>query len=284
MRAQQSLAQHEPYYIFGGVICGPLLLKVIILSATMESRSTISILRAQLNDIDTYAAGVTIDAEKITEFFTDNLDRLNASGANLDNEVDVLFKGLKAVPCKEFQSYIGWKEELYTNGMLNITAKELAIVALQRYALMKTKGTFMKSQAIGHGIVAMKAKMGDLKGKLALSKNVEQSGTDKKGDGTKKQRQKKDKAWKRLPPQAGEPLTKQIRNKDFHWCVHHMAWTVHWPSDCRLSGTTQVAGSVTPTNANTPPTGVTAASATFTAENILDMLGSSLGVLDDLAY
>ena len=284
MRAQQSLAQHEPYYIFGGVICGPLLLKVIIRSATMKSRFTMSILQAQLNNIDTYAAGVTGDVEKITEFFTDNLDRLNASGANLDNEVDVLFKGLKAVPCKEFQSYIGWKEELYTNGMLNITAKELAIVALQRYALMKTKGTFMKSQAIGHEIVAMKAKMGDLKGKLALSKNVEQSGTDKKGDGTKKQRQKKDKAWKRLPPQAGEPLTKQIRNKDFHWCVHHMAWTVHWPSDCRLSGTTQVAGSVTPTNANTPPTGVTAASATFTTENILDMLGCSLGVLDDLAY
>jgi hypothetical protein len=282
MRAQQSLAQHEPDYIFGGVICGPLLLKVIIRSATMKSRFTMSILQAQLNNIDTYAAGVTGDVEKITEFFTDNLDRLNASGANLDNKVDVLFKGLKAVPCEEFRIYIGWKEELYTDGMLNITVKELAIVALQRYALMKTKGTFMKSQAIDHEIVAMKAKMVDLKGKLALSKNVEQSGTDKKGDGIKKQRQKKDKAW--LPPQAGEPLTKQIRNKDFHWCVHHMAWIVNWPSDCRLSGTTQVAGSATPTNANTPPTGVTAASATFTAENILDMLGSSLGVLDDSDY
>ena len=40
--------------------------------------------------------------EKITEFFTDNLDRLNASGATLDDEVDILFKGLKAVPFKEF--------------------------------------------------------------------------------------------------------------------------------------------------------------------------------------
>ena len=89
----------------------------------MDSRSTISILRAQLNDIEAYAAGVTGDVEKITEFFTDNLDRLNASGAHLDDEVDVLFKGLKAVPCKEFRSYIGRKEELYTDGTLNITAK-----------------------------------------------------------------------------------------------------------------------------------------------------------------
>jgi hypothetical protein len=284
MRAQQSLAQHEPDYIVGGVVCGPLLLKVIIRSATMDSRSTISILRAQLNDIDSYAAGVSGDVEKITEFFTDNLDRLNASGANLDDEVDVLFKGLKAVPCEEFRNYILRKEELYTDGTMNITAKELAIVAQQRYALMKTKGTFMKSQAIDHEIVAMKAEMVDLKGKLSLSKNVEQAGTDKKGDGTKKQRQKKDEAWKRVPPQAGEPLTKLIKNKEFHWCVHHMAWTIHRPSDCRLSGTTQTTGSATPTNANTPPTGVTAASATFTAENILGMLGSSLGAFDDSDY
>ena len=40
--------------------------------------------------------------EKITEFFNNNLDWLKESGANLNDEVDTLFKGLKAVPCKEF--------------------------------------------------------------------------------------------------------------------------------------------------------------------------------------
>ncbi len=44
MRAQQSLTQHESDYTFDGIICGPLLLKVIICSATMDSRSTISII------------------------------------------------------------------------------------------------------------------------------------------------------------------------------------------------------------------------------------------------
>ena len=81
MRVQQSLSQHELEYTLGGVICGPLLLKVVIIrSATMDSRSTISIIRAQLKDIDAYAAGVVGDIEKITEFFMDNLDRLKASG------------------------------------------------------------------------------------------------------------------------------------------------------------------------------------------------------------
>ncbi len=57
-------------------------------------------------------------------------------------------------------------------------------MAQQRFALMKTKGMFMKSQAIDHKIVAMKAKMVQLKGKLMLSKNVEQAGTKKMGKGT----------------------------------------------------------------------------------------------------
>ena len=106
MRAQQSLTQYELEHTFNGIICGPLLLKIIICSATMDSRATISIIRAQLNDIDAYAAGVAGDVEKSTEFFTDNLDWLKASGANLKDKVDTLFKGLKAVPCKEFRSYI----------------------------------------------------------------------------------------------------------------------------------------------------------------------------------
>ena len=68
----------------------------------MDSRSTISILQAQLHDIDAYAAGVGGDVENITEFFTENLERLKTSGATLDDEIDILLKGLKAVPCKEF--------------------------------------------------------------------------------------------------------------------------------------------------------------------------------------
>jgi len=149
---------------------------------------------------------------------------------------------------------------------------------------MKTKGTFMKSQAMDHKIVAMKAEKVQLKGKLAFSKNVEQAGTKKKGEGTNKQCQKKDKAWKKVPPQAGEPLTKWIRNKDFHWCEHHMAWTVHLPTDCRLGVAAPATGSANPANTTPPLTGVTAASATFTAKSIMSLLGSSLGMAEDSDY
>ena len=188
------------------------------------------------------------------------------------------------MPCKEFQSYINQKEEQYTDGTLSLTAQELAIVAQQRYVLMKTKGIFMKSQVIEHEIVTMRAKMVQLKGKLALSKNVEQAGTKKTGEGTNKQRQKRDVAWKKVPPKAVEPLTKKIRNKDFHWCKRHMEWTVHLPTDCKLNGASKANNSVTPTNANLPPTGVTAAAATFTAESIMSLIGSTMGLTEDSDY
>jgi hypothetical protein len=74
--------------MFNGIICGPLLLKIIIRLATMDSRATIFIIHSQLNGIDSNAAGVAGDVKKITEFSTNNLDRLKESGANLNDEVD----------------------------------------------------------------------------------------------------------------------------------------------------------------------------------------------------
>ena len=63
-----------------------------------------------------------------------------------------------------------------------------------------------------------------------------------------------------------------------------MAWTVHKPSDCRLSGTTLETGHAAPTNTNTTPIVATATAATFTAESIMSLLGSSLGVPEGLDY
>ena len=41
-------------------------------------------------------------------------------------------------------------------------------------------------------------------------------------------------AWKKVPPKEGDPKTKKNGELTFNWCIHHMAWTVHKPSDCKL--------------------------------------------------
>jgi hypothetical protein len=47
-------------------------------------------------------------------------------------------------------------------------------------------------------------------------------------------KQKKDKAWKKVPPKDGEKHEKKHDKCTYYWCKHHMAWTMLSPKECRL--------------------------------------------------
>ncbi len=53
-------------------------------------------------------------------------------------------------------------------------------------------------------------------------------------DRSNKRFQKKDEEWKKTPPKDNEPKQKQVGKKTFHWCIHHMKWTLHKAEDCDL--------------------------------------------------
>ena len=167
-RAQQPLAQYEAEYTFNSLFCGLLLLKTIIRTVTGNSRVTIFNIQARLNDIETYAAELNSNVEMITELFTEHLEKLNAYGASLDNPVDILFKGLLAVPCEEFRRYISNKKDMYYDGSLALTPEELVIMAQKRYMLMKTKGTFSKSLTSRKEIIELRDELNQVR---ALTKN-----------------------------------------------------------------------------------------------------------------
>ncbi len=92
----------------------------------------------------------------------------------------------------------------------------------------------------------MAAEIKSLKGQLKLNpklseiadkKDEEKKGGKKmqnKKDTSNKREQKKDEAWKKIPPKSGDPKEKKHGEYTYHWCEHHMAWTVHKPADCRL--------------------------------------------------
>jgi len=110
--------------------------------------------------------------EKITAYFTKNVSRIKAAGASVSDLVDILFKGMLALPCKEFCRYIGNKEDLYHDGSLTFTAGKLSIMAQQKYMLMKAKGTFAKSLTLEKEIIAMRAELTQVKNRLALMENT----------------------------------------------------------------------------------------------------------------
>ncbi len=94
----------------------------------------------------------------------------------------------------------------------------------------------------------MAAEIKSLKGQLKLDPKLSAiAGKGDKGDDKKdlkkknkkntnnKREQKKDEAWKKEPPKAGESKEgKKVGKFTFNWCEHHMAWTVHKPADCLL--------------------------------------------------
>jgi hypothetical protein len=69
----------------------------------------------------------------------------------------------------------------------------------------------------------MKGKKGDKKDKKKNKKNA-----------YNQQEQKKDEAWKKEPPKDGEKRKKEVGKYTYHWCEHHMGWTMHKPANCLL--------------------------------------------------
>ncbi len=68
---QLKLATYEKEYTMDGLICTPLLHKVIMHVATMDSVATIKLLREQMDNLPAYAVEVKGDVDAITAKFND---------------------------------------------------------------------------------------------------------------------------------------------------------------------------------------------------------------------
>ncbi len=92
----------------------------------------------------------------------------------------------------------------------------------------------------------MTAALNALNGQLKLDSKLSAIMNEGKKKGDKKDKkknkknaynrweQKKDEAWKKEPPKDGEKHEKEVGKYTYHWCKHHMAWTVHKPANCLL--------------------------------------------------
>jgi hypothetical protein len=121
-------------------------------------------------------------------------------------------------------------------------------MAKRKFDFLKTKGKWGAKSFDDDKIVAMAAEIKLLKGQLKLDPKLSAIAgkgdkADDKKDSKKKNKkntdnkweQKKDEAWKKEPPKAGESKEgKKVGKFTFNWYEHHMAWTVHKPADCLL--------------------------------------------------
>jgi hypothetical protein len=247
--AQAKLLACRSEFTFDGVEYAPLMFKIIMRLTTMDSVATNQSLRENLQALATFAATVQGDIDKIHEEFDKNYSQLISRGATVDDPIQILFDAYEAVPCYNFKKYIENQQNDYLDGKLTgLTHEALRKMAKSKFDWLVNKKKWGARSPDDDKIVAMAAEIHALKGQLKLAPKLADLANDKgKGDGKKggqkkrnkkdtsnKRNQKKDEAWKKVPPKDGEPKEKKHGDYTFHWCEHHMAWTVHKPDACRL--------------------------------------------------
>ncbi len=246
--AQARLLTYRNKYMFDGVKYTPLMYKIIMRLATINSVATTEMLRDNLQLLGMYAAMVSGDINKVHSEFNKNYSQLIARGTTVeDPPIGILFEAYLVVPCHHFKLYIRQQHKDYLNGKLTtITHEALKTSAKHKFNWLKTKGLWGAESPDDEKIVAMTATLNAHKSQLKLDPKVTAIANEGKKKGNKRdkkknkkntynqQEQKKDEAWKKEPLKDGEKRKKEVGKYTYHWCEHHMAWMVHKPANCLL--------------------------------------------------
>ena len=224
----------------GGMqICnGPLFLKVIIRNTTVDTRSTVFHLRENLNNLEAKMLEVSYDIEAFNQYVTSQIEQLAARGETSSDLLINVFAAFMAVPDKKFVEYIEKQKDKYDEGE-DISAKKLMQVALIKYKDRKRSDLWQAPSVEEEQILALTAQIGEMqKAKAKMTTTNEKT---KKGPESKKKKVKMDRlgekyAWKLVPPASGEPKTKEVNKKTYHFCPNHNngmgAWVIHHPNKC----------------------------------------------------
>ena len=224
----------RPEYEIGGVTSGVAFLKVIIRESYIDTNATTAHIRTQLSSLDTYLPTVGHDIGKMNIHVKNLIGALTARGESSTDILSNLFKGYKASTDKVFVRYIEKKEEDYEEGAA-IGADTLMQMASTKFKILVQAGRWNAPSAEEEKILALETKI------LELSKGkAKAKGGPKKDQKESKAKYKYDPnnkpAWMTTPPGEGEPTSKMMHGKEYHWCPKHEAWGRHVPEKCEGKG------------------------------------------------
>jgi hypothetical protein len=222
----------------GPIPCGPLLLKIIIAKAHVDSRAMVMCIQDSICDLD----GKMVDLGSNIQFSNlhvkTQVKALSARGEKSNDLLNNLFKGCKAADDSEFQDFIRRKLNEHEEGG-NIDVNNLMADAEAKFrtrVLNKEWSAPTKEQ--GQILALTPAQIEQLKTKskkqlIAASANE----LDKPPKDKRNHSKTSEWAWKNIMPKPGEPTTKDFKGKHCHLgCKHHLnRWVCHETEDCSLN-------------------------------------------------
>ncbi len=147
--------------------------------ATINSVATTKTMRSNLRELPTYCSTIKGDIKLLHSYFGSNYTQIIARGATVNDPVNIIFSAYMAIPCKKFRSYIKRKQDVYTDGSLTLTHKELIMLATNKFNLLKQEGTWGAKSPDKDKIVAMQAELTALRGQFQLAPNLKKAAGNK---------------------------------------------------------------------------------------------------------
>lgn len=254
--ARVKIAPDSDQYTVNGVRCGPLLYKYMMAKATIDTRATLSFIRENISNLNTYITTVSSNITTFNEYVKRQQLSLAARGGVTHDLMTNLWKAYLNVSDRDFVEFIKRKKDAYDEGE-NITADSLMLMAENKYRTLIQEERWNALSPEQTQIVALTAQLSKLKdGRLKLGKNShnKKKGSDKdnksedkndqKEEGKKRGKRSRRKngkndekwAWKRVPPKDGEKHEKVYNSTTYYWCHDHGLWTLtkHTDENCYL--------------------------------------------------
>ena len=265
--------------------------KTIMELTSLDCTATNSALRNDLRNVGQFCINSNGDIDAIINHVTMKYTQLKSRGEDMPDLPEILLAAFKDnVDDDNFSKYWDKKHSDFWDGepvMANVTVEQILIWAKTKFDLLVSQKKWGAKSKEMEDIIALKAHVEQLEeSKLKLSRQLAQKQkgiSSKDSDGkaaaklgkpgtpktknkknlSDKKKQKADEAWMKVPPKDGEPTMKMYRNKKWHWCIHHMAWTMHTSEECKL-GKERVAAAAA---GNSIPSTTMANAATVSADD-----------------
>ena len=221
------------------MICGACLLKVVLIISQQETRSTMSHVIEQLNDLQPLMMEADYNIESFHVKVNELVNKiLKAQKPIPENLLMSLFTAYQTVPDEDFIRFIRNKKDKYTDEELDLNPTMLMQAAEKKYYdLVNIQKTWRAPSEADKKIAALTATVNTLQKKLKKGK------TTQSGNGSGKEQRKSAKPgkpdWlvKQIKPRNVKD-TREWNNKTWRWCCPESGgkckgkWVTHLADKC----------------------------------------------------
>lgn len=225
-------------HIINGCQSGVALFKVIVRESHLDTNATVTTIRTQLSSLDVYVHTIGCDITKLNQYVKELVTGLTARGETTNDLLVNLFKGYLAVKDKEFVRYIDRKKDAYDEGK-DMTPDDLMNTAANKCKLMKQAGKWEAPEENEEKIIALEAKVQDLK---KLQRKIQDKSNKRKrgnSNGAGKTPKAKPEWLEKNQKPSDVNQTKTWNQNKYHWYCKETGgkcegkWRVHKPKECK---------------------------------------------------